>query len=458
MKNILRSKVYFLIRLCPHFDLRLIPIVLWFSSASIVHAEYWDPAICSWAISGSQQQLGASFTAQVAVSAQRNATSEIPVQFYFSESNSITSVSQYLGSTTVTVMQPGSFCSNIVHKKLTIPTKSYGMDCMASTSGFIFAKTGDNYLSTKVGLRPTTDLAAITSFTPSYGKTGTIITITGNYFDEDTAVYIGDKEADSYFYSSTTIFAVIPEGASSNYIKVQSTGNGHKFCIPPLGVSAEKFIVGDPYCPSKAMADGYGRIEYVGTSEFANNLIDTSACGIYSDYTHLVTSSVQGSSKDIYVQFDSCGAEDYAKLFKVYVDWNQDYDFDDPGEYLVDAPTVASDVAYVINASIPGNASLGKTRLRLITALYYDGYVNTSDDVNACTVYPFGETQDYSIDVSADDSGVLRATISAFEVNTTPEGLPARTLITNPKSQDMTIEYKMPATEIIEQLPLIYAP
>lgn len=373
-------------------------------------AAYWNEQVCSLNLPSTQFDPGTQFSASVSVSANRDETSQIPVAFYFSSTPYVNSTSTYLGATTATIYQPGNYCSAIVHKTLRVPTSSYGMNCMAGTSAYIVARAGDDEHARQISLVPGSgDVPSISGFTPTKGPVGTLVTITGDNFDDKTAVFIGGIQAAREIKSSTEILAQIPANATTNTIKVQRVGSNYNFCIPPMAVSSQSFAVLN-YCVSGALADGYGRIEYIATDEFAINLLASGSCANYSNYGSYITHATLGDQKLIDIQFDSCGAPDYAKLFKAYVDWNNDGDFDDLDEYVAGASTVASDVLYQINMNIPSTASVGNARLRLITALYYSGYVESMADVSACGQYPFGETQDFNLTIS-DVNGELVVTL-----------------------------------------------
>lgn len=430
------------------------------------HAAYWDEKICGWSMSNTHVPPGTSVGTAASVSAQRDATSSIPIYYYLSQGSTVSSSSQYLGSSTATVLQPGSFCSALVSKTVTIPTAVFGGSCIASPRAYIVAKTGDNERPNAIRLNATGQLPEITSFSPSSAQPGAIITIVGLNLDEATAVYIDGIEAARQIVAdvngTNNLIAEVPHGATTGSIEVRSVGPGYKFCTPPSGFSSVDLIISDPYCLSEAFANNYARIDYVETSEFINDRQGVIDCPNYSEYTNLTATASLGGLKEILVQLDTCNNLDYSKLFKAYVDWNQDNDFDDPGEFIVDAPSVSSEILYSINTSVPASASIGTTRMRLITALYYTGYVDTSADVEACGTYPFGETQDYSIEVTS-LGGVLQATVGSFKSAASkgalvPEGLVSQPLLANPKSSRKNVKNIIPSDKYFERLELDYAP
>ena len=77
-----------------------------------------------------------------------------------------------------------------------------------------------NEISVTTGT-PCTPTAAITSFSPSTGPAGTLVTITGTNFSAATAVKFGAAPATTYtIVSNTTIIAEVPSGAPTDKISI----------------------------------------------------------------------------------------------------------------------------------------------------------------------------------------------------------------------------------------------
>lgn len=365
-------------------------------------ASFWNESVGSLSVVGNPQP-GQSFTVGFSACANRNSSGYLTVSFYYSNQPTLNGTAQYLGSGQTYLAHPGSYCSSYTTTQLTLPTTSYNANCIiGGTSNYIIATVGSDVRAQSFNLGPA--LPGITGFSPQSGVAGTPVTIDGYSFNGNTSVYFDGVAASSTLINSTEIVAYVPVGATTGKITVESGGSNYAYCIPSYGTSSDDFTV---YCDSGAAWSGYGEIDYVATSEFTNNVIGTPVCPYYTDNTHLVGTAARGQNKTFYVQLGTCGSADYSKLMKVYADWNQDGDFSDPGEYLLNAPSVAANVLYSFNVAVPSGASLGTTRVRIITALYYSGYVNTAADVDACTVFPFGETQDYSLQISAASAKTL---------------------------------------------------
>ena len=103
------------------------------------------------------------------------------------------------------------------------------------------ANSGQSYISVLINKK--TDGISITSFSPTNGVTGTIVTITGTNFTGVNAVSFGNVNANSFTYvSPTTITAVVGAGASG-LVKVTTptsfaTKDGFTFDIQPQTITS----------------------------------------------------------------------------------------------------------------------------------------------------------------------------------------------------------------------------
>lgn len=130
-----------------------------------------------------------------------------------------------------------------------------------------------------------------------------------------------------------------------------------------------------------------------GCDEFIQNvqvgdINNTSGCDEYADYTNMSTTMNIGESYDITVTngttmwtSDQCG---------MWVDWNQDEDFDDADEALAVSGTPGTG-PYTATITPPAGAVPGETRLRI--RITYTG------SVDPCGATTYGEVEDYSINV-----------------------------------------------------------
>jgi hypothetical protein len=124
------------------------------------------------------------------------------------------------------------------------------------------------------------------------------------------------------------------------------------------------------------------------------NTINNSTLGIcatYTDFTSISTNVTVGNSYPISVTAGTCGG-DYSKSCKVYIDYNQDQDFLDPGEEVFSAGPVTPTTVLTGNVTIPGTALLGSTRMRVVVE-----ETSSPNNVASCGTYTWGETEDYTV-------------------------------------------------------------
>jgi len=132
-----------------------------------------------------------------------------------------------------------------------------------------------------------------------------------------------------------------------------------------------------------------------GCDEFISNVTigdinNSSSCDQYADYTALSTLVEVGESYPITVtngppnySSDQCG---------IWVDWNQDLDFDDPGEAIA-VSGVPGTGPYTATITPPADALNGPTRMRV--RITYTGAVSP------CGRTTYGEVEDYTLIVKS---------------------------------------------------------
>ena len=169
---------------------------------------------------------------------------------------------------------------------------------------------------------------------------------------------------------------------------------------PALSAPSGTRQIRAPYCVSSATNTGDEEIFGVQFGAL-NNTSDcsTTAPGngsvhlLYSNYTTLSpVSFTKGLAYNLGVTINTCGGF-FGENVAVFIDYNQDGDFLDAGENIYTSPFATGSANLVLggNITIPCNASLGETRMRVVYA----------ENVGAasCGTYGYGETEDYLINI-----------------------------------------------------------
>lgn len=154
-------------------------------------------------------------------------------------------------------------------------------------------------------------------------------------------------------------------------------------------------VTGGPnnYCQSSADFPWH---EWISRVVFAG-IDKTSAKWYYSDYTANAAAVAPGQSYPISL-YSSFSWETNQPHFRVWIDYNRDGQFQEPGEIafqgIVSAANGAQDALLSGMVSVPANASAGATRMRV--SLKRGAYPT------ACEAHiPFGEVEDFTVVVGS---------------------------------------------------------
>ena len=116
----------------------------------------------------------------------------------------------------------------------------------------------------------------------------------------------------------------------------------------------------------------------------------------YADFTNLSTDLAQGSNQELTIGYGH-GYWIYNQNYRVWIDFNNDKDFDDAGELVLDVNVPAgangSNPADLVgNIQIPNNAPIGQTRMRVA--------LNRNAAPSPCGNGGFGEYEDYTVNIT----------------------------------------------------------
>ncbi|WP_370226068.1 M14 family zinc carboxypeptidase [Mesoflavibacter sp.] len=164
------------------------------------------------------------------------------------------------------------------------------------------------------------------------------------------------------------------------------------------------------YCDSNGQSTSD---EYIGNVTL-NTINNDSGIGItdtgYSDYTYIITDLDKTLTHNISVSKIWTGTM-WNEAVTVWIDFNKDGDFEDAGETVFNSP--ASQTTPVTgNFSIPGNAIIGSTRMRV--SMKYNA------SPASCESFSYGEVEDYTVNITEPSLSNNQFTINDVKIYPNP--------------------------------------
>lgn len=181
------------------------------------------------------------------------------------------------------------------------------------------------------------------------------------------------------------------------------------------------------YCASKGNSVSYEWIDLVQIGSI--NRSSGKDAG-YFNGTALSTNVAAGSSQTITVSAAFQGSA-YTEYFKIYADWNNDGDFTDAGENIVSLAGSTSATNRSASFTVPAGTTNGGHRLRVVMS---DNSATTS-----CNTYSYGETEDYTLNVTGGSLRREATAIADLDVYPNPTAGAATLRLTLPEAADLAI-------------------
>ncbi len=113
----------------------------------------------------------------------------------------------------------------------------------------------------------------------------------------------------------------------------------------------------------------------------------------YGDFTHLIANITAGQNQVIRLK----PRANHYMYWNVWVDLNQDFDFDDPGELVVHTQGTGQ---RNINLTLPMSSTAGVTRMRVSMS-------HNTFSADPCDIFAEGEVEDYSVNLTVPSCGNL---------------------------------------------------
>ncbi len=182
------------------------------------------------------------------------------------------------------------------------------------------------------------------------------------------------------------------------------------------------------YCAAGADNGTFERISNVQFNTINNSSTSTSG---YENFTAISTSLEQEGT----YLFTGTIQQPYGidKII-VWIDYNQDFDFTDPGEEVFNSPQGLG--PHSSNITIPNTATLGSTRMRVRLVWNSSGY-----NLTPCGNSSRGQVEDYSVNITPNFTKVWTGGSGDWNLatNWTPNGVPTSIHVVNITSGSVNI-------------------
>jgi hypothetical protein len=185
-------------------------------------------------------------------------------------------------------------------------------------------------------------------------------------------------------------------------VDVDSTIPGQSYTITVTykntlqrGTQAYSLLVsgvgGTAYCASAPSSNAGSKIDSVSfrTIRYSNPTGGTT----YTDNTKMVAQVEPLQSVPFYVRAASSDATNVNKIGKIFIDYNNNGSFTDDNELVATSGNLSNAGTFTGSIAIPNTVTIGNyLRMRIVLQ-----ETSTATDVNACSTYGKGETQDYRL-------------------------------------------------------------
>ncbi|WP_284653007.1 reprolysin-like metallopeptidase [Flavobacterium terrisoli] len=225
---------------------------------------------------------------------------------------------------------------------------------------------------TAYGTTATSTNLSWTTATDNIGVTGYDIYKNSQFIGSSTATSYavsGLNPATNYSYYVRAKDAV-GNSSSSNLVSITTLSNVISYCASRGNSTAKEYI---------------NRVQ-IGT---INNLSGNN--NGYGNFTALTTNLALNSNNNITITATK-SSPSYAEAYSVWIDFNQDNDFSDAGELVINQSKTKT-TPFSGSISVPSNALQGATRMRVS--------MKNNALATACEIFTYGEVEDYTVIITA---------------------------------------------------------
>jgi hypothetical protein len=165
------------------------------------------------------------------------------------------------------------------------------------------------------------------------------------------------------------------------------------------------------YCAAGATNTQFEWISNVKIGTINNT---TASNGGYGNFTNLSSNVTKGTAYLVSLT-PGFASSVYPEYFRVYIDYNADYDFVDAGELVYTSAAVTG--LNTVSITIPTTAITGSTRMRVM--------MKDAALTGPCEAYTYGEVEDYTLNIQASATATCNqpASLAAASITATSASL-----------------------------------
>ncbi|MCG2417615.1 M4 family metallopeptidase [Aequorivita sp. F47161] len=198
-------------------------------------------------------------------------------------------------------------------------------------------------------------------------------------------VFEGSSNLGSVSGTSANITGLSPSTAYSFKVRAHDAAGNNSGFSNTVNVTTLSNTV--TYCTSNGNNTNDEYIDRVQLGSI-NNLSGNN--GGYADFTSMSTTLAKGSSNTITITPRWTGRK-YREAYRVWIDYNQDGDFNDSGEQVYSRSRTTS-TSISGSFTVPSSALSGATRMRV--SMKYNS------NPSSCETFSYGEVEDYTVIIS----------------------------------------------------------
>jgi Zn-dependent metalloprotease len=248
----------------------------------------------------------------------------------------------------------------------------------------------EDYTINLGGAGPDTQAPTAPSSLAASNVTQTTLTLSWNASTDNVGVtgydvFEGSTNLGSVSGTSANITGLSPSTGYSFKVRAHDAAGNNSGFSNSVNVTTLSNTV--TYCTSQGNNTNDEYIDRVQLGSI-NNLSGNN--GGYADFTSMSTTLAKGSSNTITITPRWTGRK-YREAYRVWIDYNQDGDFNDSGEQVYSRSRTTS-TSISGSFTVPSSALSGATRMRV--SMKYNA------NPSSCETFSYGEVEDYTVIIS----------------------------------------------------------